>query len=142
MSNDCFSSVLASRDEFIKAAAERLLAQPLQPMKKLTPRLIPKEAGVYMFYQDSSDQPFHIGESSSLRQRIYTNQYQGTVGQSAIKRKLKKQLHLQDDELKGHIRDHLFVRFLVLPLGRIEVEDYLNDQFGIVESNPCSASIE
>ena len=140
MSNDCFSSVLASRDEFVKAAAERLLAQPLQPMNKLTPRLIPKEAGVYMIYQDSNDQPFHIGESSSLRQRIYTNQYQGTVGQSAIKRKLKKQLHLKDDELKSHIRDYMLVRFLTLPLGRIEVEDYLNKHFGIVESSPRNAS--
>ncbi len=133
---DCFSQVLACRDEFIRAAAGCLLAIPLVPVKGLTPKQIPAEAGVYMFWRKGDNRPYHIGESSNLRQRIYMNQLRGQPGQSPLKRKIKKATGLKGADLLDSILENFQVRFMPLSLGRIEVEDYLNAQYGIVESRP------
>jgi hypothetical protein len=135
-SPDCFSQVLSCKDEFVRVAAERVLAQPLRPLIGLTPKMIPVTGGVYIFYQIDEAQPFHIGESKNLQQRIYRNQLRGTIGQSPLKRKAKKLFGLDGEGASKYIFANLQVRFLAIPLGRIEIEDYLNDQFGIVESNP------
>jgi hypothetical protein len=133
------TAVLSRRDEFIRAAAEKLLIQPLKSTAHLKPSHVPAEAGVYMFYEDDpvgEGQPYHIGESKNLRQRIYLNQLRGRLNQSAIKRKLSKRLGKDEETLHAYGLAHLYVRWLILPLGRIEVEDYVNALFGIVESNP------
>ncbi len=131
-----FSQVLTCRDEFIQTAVERLLAVPLVPAKGLTPKQIPAEAGIYMFWRKGDEKPYHVGESSNLRQRIYMNQLRGQIGQSALKRKIKKATGLKDNDLPSYIFENFLVRFMPLSLGRIEVEDYLNAQYGIVESRP------
>jgi hypothetical protein len=134
-----FAQVVAHRDDFIRIAASQLLVRPLVPVRGLTPKQIPAEAGVYMFYRVGSDRPFHIGESMNLRQRIYQNQLRGQIGQSALKRKVNKLTGLTGKPLRDYIFSHFDVRFMPLSLGRIEVEDYLNTQFGIVESRPHAA---
>ncbi len=141
MTNTCYSEVLTCRDDFIRIAAERLLALPLVPVKGLTPKQIPAEAGVYMFWRAGDDEPFHIGESVNLRQRIYQNHLRGELRQSPLKRKVKKMTGLTDDSLRAYIFENFQVRFMPLSIGRIEVEDYLNAQYGIVESRP-NAQVE
>ena len=137
MDKASFSQLLAGRDEFVQTAAERLLGQPLNPVQGLTPSQIPAEPGVYMIYDKNKvERPFHVGESANLRQRIYQNQLRGQLGQSPLKRKVSKKTGLTGDALREYILAHFVVRFMPLSLGRIEVEDYMNAKFGIVESRP------
>ena len=136
MADDCFAPVLACRDAFVVAATERLLAQPVVLVQGLTPKRLPAEAGVYIFYRNGEEQPFHIGESVNLRQRIYQNQLRGQLGQSPLKRKLTRLTGLAGPELRTYVFDYVSVRWLPLALGRIEVEDHLNAKYGIVESRP------
>jgi hypothetical protein len=136
MPDDCLAVVLACRDAFVAAAAERLLAQSISPARSLTPSRLPAEAGVYIFYHNGEERPFHVGESVNLRQRIYQNQLRGQSGQSPLYRKLAKLPSFAGPELRTYMLDHMSVRWLPLALGRIEVEDYLNARFGIVESRP------
>lgn len=136
MSDDCFSRVIACRDEFVRVAAERLLSQPLIPVRGLAPSKIPTKPGVYMLYEKGKDRPFHVGESKNLQQRIYQNQLRGQMKQSPLKRKVCKKTSLTGTALRDYIFEHFLIQFMPLPLGRIEVEDYLKAEFGIVESRP------
>lgn len=45
-------------------------------------------------------------------------------------------MELETLESRDYIRNNFEVAVFVLPIGRIEVEDYLNAKFGIVESRP------
>ena len=136
MTDEAFMSILSQRDDFVHEAARRLLLQPAVSVNGLTPSKIPTMPGVYVFYDDKSSRPFHIGESMNLRKRIYQSQLRGQSDKSPLKRKVKKQIGLEGFEARDYIFPHFSVGFMPLSLGRIEVEDYLNAQFGIVESRP------
>ena len=138
--DECWSAVLDRQEGVLQLAIERFLACPLFGVKDLTPSNLPAEAGVYAFYPRGGDVPFHIGESKNLRQRIYQNQLRGQLRQSPLKRKVSTRTGLQGAALRNYTFDHFLVRFLLLPLGRIELEDRLNAHFGIVESSPRNKS--
>lgn len=136
VNNDCVHQVLACRDQFIRHSAEQLLAALRFSLSGLMPSKIPSEAGVYIFYVAGQDKPFHVGESKNLRQRIYRNQLRGQLGQSPMRRKLKDLKGLEGMAAREYMLKNFEVAFIVLPIGRIEVEDFINAKFGIVESRP------
>jgi len=84
-----WNSIYAERDALVEHLAAQVLAAPLHFVQGLTPSMIPQQAGVYVFYSTGIEQPFHIGESKNLRQRIYQNQLRGELRQSPLQRTVK-----------------------------------------------------
>ena len=90
-----------------------------KPVKfaSISPSLIPNEGGIY-FISDLSqglDEVTYIGLSGNLRQRIYTNQFQGDKNASQIKEALIEHKRARDlASAKGYLKKYCHVLFDVV----------------------------
>ncbi len=91
-----------------------------EPIKfaSISPSQIPNEGGIYFISDlwEGRDEITYIGLSSNLRQRIYTNQFQGDKNASQIKVALIKHKRARDlASAKEYLKQHCLVRFDVVP---------------------------
>lgn len=84
----------------------------------LKPSSIPTEGGVY-FISDSShkkEEIVYVGLSGNLRQRIYTNQFQGDESGSQIKKAVIDHGRAKTwESAKEYLKENCGVRFGVVP---------------------------
>jgi len=117
---------VGEEDEFVNTDDLLPLVQSLQKqLSKLIESKIfdfdadnlPTHGGVYRIIEKANDsvQTIYVGQSISLRKRIYRNHLMGSRRTSTLKNKLiKSGRFLNENEVKNHLREYCAVQFVVI----------------------------
>lgn len=100
---------------FVQGAYKQLLATEPVPFASLVPSQIPKEAGVYLITSRKSgtEEPYYVGRSKNLRQRLYRNHLMGHLTNARLKKYLISSGECADlITAKQFIRSHCVARWI------------------------------
>ena len=84
---------------------------------------LPTEAGVYVFYSARNDKPVYVGQAGNLKERL--GHHCRVSGTSVFKRRwIRHWIGAQatEQQVVRHIHSHTYIKYVVLPLGRCEIE--------------------
>jgi len=100
---------------FIEDSYTRLISIPPLHFRDLTPTLVPDIPGVYLITAmlDGSEQPYYIGRSKNLRQRLYNNHLMGPRSNARLKKYLIDSGECSDmKNAKEFIRQNCLARWI------------------------------
>ena len=98
--------------EYLKGRLEELLQQEDMLFSELKPSGIPERAGVYLISNNSSE-PYYVGRTKNLRQRLYNNHLMGSLTNACLKKYLIDNGVVSDkEEAKTFILQNCKVRWI------------------------------
>lgn len=101
--------------KFLKERFKALVNATPLPFSALTPSQLPEEPGVYVITAliGGQEQPYYVGRTKNLRQRLYTNHLMGALSNARLKKHLIAAGECANiAEAKQFIRDHCSVRWV------------------------------
>ena len=104
--------------------------------------VLPKEAGNYVFYSLRTKTPVYVGEADNLKRRL--RDHCRISGTSVFKRRwVRHWIGLQASELDvvRFIHSHMFLKYLIVPFGRCEIESDLRDVWSL-RDGPGSVDLQ
>lgn len=98
--------------------AKKLLAATPLYFSKLTPSDIPEcISGVYVIFDDSTNETLYVGRTMNLRRRLYTNHLQGSAATARLKKYLvedETQEGIADmADAKQYLKDNCYVKYII-----------------------------
>jgi len=107
------ASLVQSNLAFYFEKLKRILDQPVYNFSEVTPEQVPAVSGVYVVYDNSSNQMIYAGKSKNLRVRLLQQQKSGNIRGSYF-RKALGQKHNLDGEAKisDYIKDNCSFKLL------------------------------
>ena len=100
---------------------QRMLESPRISFRDLKPTSLPASPGVYRIFETSAVFPstVYVGESESLRNRIYRSHLMGNTTVSTMKRKLVTSGRYRNAaDVKAYLRQDCSLQFLLVPSER------------------------
>lgn len=129
---------------FLNDALEKLSCNVAHEYAILTPSSIPDIPGVYVISvgKNETEEPYYIGRTKNLRQRLYNNHLMGPLTNARLKKYLVNSGECKNkDEAKNFIRKNCHVRWMiendVKKRGAVEgyVTGMLFPKYGIYEEH-------
>lgn len=125
-------------DKIFKQAERKLLETKKEKFSKelkWRKEKIPNEAGIYAVFENT--ELIYIGESSNLRERMsdinrtYNHSLRKKLGKIKFKGDLVKNKYNEEVEnkLDKLFRNNIYITFLKVNLGRLEIESHLTEKF-------------
>ncbi len=90
---------------------------------------LPEAPGIYIVYPLTNDVPVYIGEASNLRRRL-TYHFAESLSSNRAST-LKKNLRRDGTYDDGPIAQICRLRYVEVPFGRTEIEEYLHTKFRV-----------
>lgn len=130
--------------EFLEETSSSLIDGDPINFSTLKPSMIPEQSGVYLISvgEAESEEPYYIGRTKNLRQRLYNNHLMGPLTNARLKKYLINSGECKDkSDAKNFIRKNCRVRWIfendIRKRGAIEgyVTGMVFPKYGIYEEH-------
>ena len=93
---------------------------------------IPTSAGIYVFFSAKTDKAVYVGQAENLRRRL--GQHCRVSGTSVFKKRWVRAwigAQATEKDVVRFIHSHMYLKYMVLPFGRCEMESDLIELWGL-----------